>query len=313
MHASAAAGQYYDPTIWTQEVQVAAAPLWRFRQFARDVTDQAPGDKYLVLQKSELEGFGTNGTRVITAGTNIATGSYVLSTVAFAATEHGVGVWVENLVKLCSPYEVDAETRDTLARDMANAIDGFIRLKCFSAGDAVTNIIATGYGNYFCSRGGSITASGTPTATMIYDLVGTGVDYLLSNNVPKVQRDGIGEGYICLCHPRSARGVKKLSNFVSAAQYADAGRLYRGEIGLWEGAYWIETTNVGYNSTGYWSYMFGEGAFGQKIWIEPEIRMDFAPTTANDMGRHGKIVWYGVVDVKNFYQQYVAGLLCTPG
>jgi N4-gp56 family major capsid protein len=304
----------WTPQVWNLEIRRAAQPLYTFRQFARDVRSSYPGNDttLAVLKTSTVATPG--GT--LTAGTPVPRTGFSVGTVTYTPKEYGNAISPEARLLNMSPFAMQETIRDLLARDAALQLDTAIR-------NTLVSGITAGVNSFNMGAGGTVVGTTVPsysgtvaTNAPSYRLTAYGVwaavDYLASQNAPKIYRQGVGEGYIGILHPFQARGIKRDSQFISAVQYADANRLLNNEIGFWEGVYWIETTQGYYQSavTGaYCALIFGAQCYGEYVIRELQLKED--PPT--DFGRQLHFAWLFDGGWAVEYPEYLAGIWSLSG
>ncbi len=300
----------WTPSVWNLEIRTAAQPLYVFRQFARDVRSDYPGDATTlsVLKTTEVATAGT----VLTAGTAIPRTGFTVGTVTYTPQEWGNAISPETRILRLTPFAQQEQIRDLLARDAAKQLDTAVR-------NVLVAGVAAGTNNFNMGAGGTTVgtlvpgAAGTnaPTSMLTAYGVWAAVDYLTSQNAPKISRAGVGEGYVGILHPRQARGIKRDSKFISAVEYSNSARIFNNEIGYWEGVYWIETTQGYYQSANaaYLTLILGAQCFGEYTIRDLGYRRD--PDT--DFGRQQHHAWYCDTGWSIEYQNYLAGIWSLTG
>jgi N4-gp56 family major capsid protein len=112
-------------------------------------------------------------------------------------------------------------------------------------------------------------------------LVKDGVELLATNNVPKIN----GDFYVVFVHPHQARKMRDDAAWINASQYGAPDQIFKGEIGRYEDAVFIETTQIKSIAAGvafngvtnatvptYQAVMFGADAFAKAIALPVEMR-----------------------------------------
>jgi N4-gp56 family major capsid protein len=299
----------WTPELWDLEVRRQALPLYTFRQFAKDVRSAwGDSDTISAIKRNDIATAG--GTLV--AGTTIPRNTFTVGTVTYTPAEYGNAISPETRLFRLSPWALQRELSDVLARDAAKVIDEAVRAVLVAGIAAGTNCFCMGAGG---TTVGTTKPSGT-VGTATYRLTAYGVwaavDYLASQNAPMLKRPGMPEGYIGILHPYQARGIKRDSNFVNVVQYAtDGSRIFNNEIGFWEGVYWIQTTQgiKQADNGNYGALIMGDGVFGEYTVTDVSVRRD--PDT--DFGRQQNWAWYADLGWTVEWPNYMACIYSLTG
>jgi N4-gp56 family major capsid protein len=307
--AGGTAGGFLVPEIWDRELRNAAQPLIRFRQFARQVAGLEGGGRGDIIHVQKVANVTTAGT-TLTAGTTVPKTGMAISTVTYQVEEWGNGIAYEGRLEDLASHDTIAMYTKALGDDAAKVLDIGLRNVIIAGHGATASGIfvqgSAGNAPGTIKPGSSVnTACGPLNATTVW----AAVDYLLNANAPTVD----GNNYIGLIHPYAARGIKKDANFVNAALYAGATRIFNGEIGMWERVRWIETTQCVVDTTNpltsYTTHIFGRDAFGEARAFNLGIRAD----TPVDFGRQKALGWFWDGDFVLEYWQYSALLYSLAG
>ena len=136
------------------------------------------------------------------------------------------------------------------------------------------------------------------TTNVVY---GNGKKSLATNNAPRIN----GDYYVCIAHPHQLRTMRDDPNWINANTYMGRRQLYIGEVGMYEGTIFVETTQMPvldaagiqekYGSgatitTGYEAVFFGENAYAWAIALDVELRDDGVV----ELGRKHTLGWYGI-------------------
>jgi N4-gp56 family major capsid protein len=309
-----AANVDWTPTVFDLEIRRAALPLFAFRQFARDVRSSYPGDSTTlkILKTSTV----TTGGSTLAAGTEIPRTTATNAMISYSPAEYGNAISPETRQLTMTPYALQEELAHLLSVDAAKVLDTAVRSVLIAG-------ITAGANSFNMGGGGTLVTTTVPTAAgattvdpPAYRLGAAGienaVDYLNVQNAPKINRSGVGEGYIGILHPYQARGLKKDANFVAAIEYSASNRLFNNEIGFWEGVYWIETSR-GYTFTNttvnYCALIFGAKCFGEYKITDLSHRTD----PATDFGRQTHHAWYADLGWAIEFSNYIAGVWSLTG
>lgn len=298
----------WTPEVWDLEIRSAALPLYTFRQFARSVRSEwGDSDTVSVVKRNDINTAGG----VLTAGSTIPRHSFTTSTVTYTPQEYGNAISPEARVLRLSPFAMQNQIKDVLARDAASVLDNAVRTVLMSGITAGENAFCVGAGGTVIGTTVPSGTVGTSTYRLTAHGVWSAVDYLTVQNAPKIYRSGVGEGYVGILHPYQARGIKRDSNFINANLYTSDNRVYNNEIGYWEGVYWIETTQ-GYRdpaNNNYCAIVMAADAFGEYLVQEVTYKRD--PDT--DFGRQQHHAWYADLGWAIEWPNYIAGIFSLSG
>ena len=280
---------------YTQEIIREAQPRLRFAQFAKKRTDLTtnPGDSISFTKYSQISRGGK-----LTENVNIDEKRMSNSRVSISVTEYGNAVSVsEKAIQLSLHNELE-EASIQLGNDMAQVLDTEVMDVAFST----TNVL---YGGGKTSSSALVTGDAF-TAKTVKDAV----EFLGTNNAPKFN----GAYYVCIAHPHQLRQLRDDKDWIGAHQYVESGvgNIYEGEVGMYEGVRFVETTNVPANDAStslvkfgvsiptYEAVIFGENAFAWAEALPVEMRTD----SGKDYGRNHGIAWYaiwgfGLIEEKN--------------
>lgn len=271
---------------YSREVLFQAQPRLKFLQFAKVKEDlTAVRGKSIVFTKyGNLSGGGA-----IAENATLNTEGLATSEIVIGVTEHGNSVEVTEYLLATSLLDVLGDTSRLLAANMATILDTQFR-------DAVLTTTNVVFGNQRATAALLVDGDGLTSAT-----VKDAVETLSTNNAPRIQ----GEYYVCMAHPHQLRQLRDDSAWINANQYMGRRQLYLGEVGMYEGVVFVETTQMpkrdtagtvaaGYTgfvaSFGYEAVFFGENAFAWAVALPVEMRDD----GVKDMGRKHRIGWYGI-------------------
>lgn len=279
--------------LYSREILFEAQPRLRFTQFAKKKTDfQAVRGKSIVFTKYHNLG----GDSALNEADEIVTDNLSASEIEIAVAEHGKATKVSELLLNTSFQDVMGEASKILANHMAISIDKLLR----DATLTTTNIL---YGDGTLADATAFNAAtGNSSQAFSTATVKTMVERLASNDSPKFG----GEYYVCFAHPSALRQLRDDNNWIEANKYMGRRQLYLGEVGMYEGMVFIETTQMptyaaaadavaagwaGVTETATMeSVAFGENAYAWGVALEPELRDD----GIRDFGRTHKLAWYGI-------------------
>ena len=116
----------------------------------------------------------------------------------------------------------------------------------------------------------------------------------------------MGEFYVCFATAKQIRQVKSDPDWLEVNKYNGRRQIYAGEVGMFDGVIFVETTQMPSYATSAaavaagWAgvtvngtqeaVFFGENAYAWGIALDPELRDD----GVNDFGRKHALAWYGI-------------------
>lgn len=276
---------------YSKEVFFQAQPRLHFLRFAKVKRDlQAARGKAMVFTRYQnLAG----GGKLLESDVLVPKGMST-SEVSIPVFEQGNSIQVTEFLLRTSMLDVLGDASKILANNVAVTLDTQFR-------DVVLSATQVVYGN------GKATAA-TVTATDVFNTktVKDAVEILANNNAPKFtfEEGSQGDFYVCFLTPHQARTMRDDPNWISANTYMGRRQLYVGEIGMYEGVVFIETTQMPtltnaqavskYGTftptNGYEAVMFGENAFAWAVALDVELRDD----GVTELGRKHTIGWYGI-------------------
>ena len=186
-------------------------------------------------------------------------------------------------VKAQSFFDVDPDQRDAITWNMRDTLDTLVR-EVISAG---TNVVRV---NNRASTA-TVTATDTITATEIRK----SVTKLRANASPGKR----GDLYWCGIHPdvsASLRSVTGAGSWQDLHKYAAPGAFWPGEVGVFEGAFFVESARMKVATDGsasasvYRTILAGKEALAEGVVVEPEVRVGVVPDKLN---RFYPLGWYG--------------------
>ena len=271
---------------YSREVLFQAQPRLRFAQFAKVKRDlQAVRGKSIVFVKyGNLTGGGSLEESDVLTPEGMTT-----SEISIPVKEQANSVQVTEYLLRTSLLDVLGDASKLLANNMAVVLDGQFR-------DTVLQTTNAVYGN-----GAASAATMTSTSVFNTKTVKDAVETLATHNAPRIN----GDYYVCIAHPHQLRQLRDDSNWINANTYMGRRQLYIGEVGMYEGCIFIETTQMpklnaaqlaakyggGISITeGYEAVFFGDNAFAWGIALDVELRDDGVV----ELGRKHTLGWYGI-------------------
>lgn len=271
---------------YSREVLFQAQPRLRFAQFAKVKRDlQAIRGKSIVFVKyNNLTGGGSLEEDDVLTPEAMSTAEVVVP-----VKEQGNSTQVTEYLLRTSLLDVLGDASRLLANNMAVVLDGQFRDTVLQT----TNVI---YGN-----GKKSLAALTATDYFNTVTVKDAVEILATNNAPRIN----GDFYVCIAHPHQLRTLRDDKEWIEANVYMGRRQLYIGEVGMYNGVIFVETTQMPvldsakiqekYGSsttimTGYEAVFFGENAYAWAIALDVELRDD----GVIELGRKHTLGWYGI-------------------
>lgn len=290
---------------YSKEVLFQAQPRLRFLQFAKVKEDlSAVRGKSIVFTKyGNLSG----GGEIDEDETHVPVGMST-SEVVIPVKEQMNSTTVTEYLLRTSLLDVLGDASKLLGVNMATVLDGQFRDTVL----ATTNIVWGGQGTATppTSAATLATGDGLDTAT-----VKDAVELLATNNAPRFD----AEYYVCFAHPHQLRQLRDDSAWIEANKYMGRRNLYVGEVGMYEGVVFIETTQMPvlssaetdakYSTTGgpivYEAAMFGEDAFAWAVALPVELRDDGVV----ELGRKHTLGWYGIWGTGILQEDYIVRIV----
>jgi len=271
---------------YSREVLFQAQPRLRFLQFAKVKRDlQAVKGKSIVFTKyGNLTGGGTLEEKDVLTPEGMTT-----SEVVIPVKEQANSIQVTEYLLRTSLHDVLGDASKLLANNMAIVLDKQFRDVCLQT----TNTV---FGNGVANLAGMSSTSVFNTKT-----VKDAVEVLATNNAPRIA----GDFYVCIAHPHQLRSLRDDTNWINANTYMGRRQLYIGEVGMYEGCIFIETTQMpvlnaagilarygaGATISEAWeAVFFGENAYAWAVALDVELRDDGVV----ELGRKHTLGWYGI-------------------
>lgn len=270
---------------YSKEVLFQAQPRLRFAQFAKVKRDlnSVRGKSIVFVKYGNLSGGGSLEEHEVLSPQSIST-----SEVVIPVKEQGNAVQVTEMLLATSLTDVMGDTSKLLSNNYAVTVDSQFR-------DTVLKTPNVVYG-------GSATASTSLSASSVFSTktVKDAVEILATNNAPRID----GDYYVCVAHPHQLRQLRDDKEWINANTYMGRRQLYIGEVGMYEGVIFIESTQMpvlgaadlqkkygtSSVSTGYEAVFFGDNAYAWGITMEVELRDDGVV----ELGRKHTLGWYGI-------------------
>jgi N4-gp56 family major capsid protein len=292
-------------TIYSKEVLFEALPQLKFYQFAKKKTDLQAASRGKGITFVRYNNLSYTGDLAEDADMNVE--GIGGTEITINVSEKGNSVKLSELLMKTALLDTLSDATRLLAANYAVSLDTKFR----------DTVIATP--NVIFGGGKASTTAMAGTDVFSARVVKDAVEILAYNNAPKIG----GEYYVCIASPHQLRQLRDDSAWVTAQAYRGTGRqLYIGEVGMYEGVVFLETTQMpkltaaqitakygaGHSLTNAWeAVFFGENAFGLAEALPVEIR----DGGILDMGRKHQVGWYsiygvGIIEPKNIVRAVTA-------
>jgi N4-gp56 family major capsid protein len=203
--------------------------------------------------------------------------------------EYGNATVVTRKLQLMSLADVDPAVANILAFNMADSIDELAQTALLAG----TNVLYATGGSTVATTTSGITSDDTITAADIRKAVAK-----LRTNKANGRK---GSMYWCGIHPEVSHDLRAESgsaNWRLPHEYSAQSNIWAGEIGNFEGAYFIESPRLRKGADGassipvYRTFLAGQQALAEAVAEEPHVVI--GPVTDKLM-RQRPIGWYGVL------------------
>jgi N4-gp56 family major capsid protein len=253
------------------EFQLRAQPLLRAVADKRPSSLTNPGETVVLQKYKDL------ARKTSTLQETVDVDSVGLDTpdkVLVTLEEYGNATVTTRKLNLLSLADVDPAIANILAFNMADSID-----------EIVKDILLEGDNVRFAE--GGVDASGTITAADVRYVVAK----LRANKAPYRK----GSMYWSAIHPEVSHDLRAESDAAAwraPHNYQDTGNIYAGEIGAFEGAFFVESARIEPVAGVYSTFFAGQQALAEVVAEEPH--MVVGPVTDKLM-RLRPMGWYGVL------------------
>lgn len=268
------------------------SPLLRSLADTRPVQVNMPGDSVKLYTYPDLA-VATTPLNETTDPDAVALGDPTSTTITL--NEYGVSTISTIRLRQTAFSDVDPNQMDQVAYSMRNSLDVLVR-DVISAGD-----------NVIYANGKTQTIDVDNDDVMTSDEVRKAVT-TLRRNAAQGRR---GDHYIALVHPDVAFDLRKETDAAGwrpAHQYAAPGLIWPAELGVYEGAFFVESARMKVAADGttatpdanvYRSIFAGKEALAEAVAVEPGARVAVLPDKFNRF--HG-LGWYGFLGWSIFRQ-----------
>jgi N4-gp56 family major capsid protein len=268
------------------EFELRSTPLIRSVADKKPARQAMPGSSVALQIYNDLAVAKTALSEdVDPAAVSLATPDIVTVTL----NEYGNATVVTRKLQLMSLADVDPAVANILAFNMADSIDELAQ----DALLAGTNVLYATGGSTVATTTSGITSDDTITAADIRKAVAK-----LRSNKANGRK---GSMYWCGIHPEVSHDLRAQSgsaNWRLPHEYSAQSNIWAGEIGNFEGAYFIESPRLRKGADGassipvYRTFLAGQQALAEAVAEEPHVVI--GPVTDKLM-RQRPIGWYGVL------------------
>jgi len=268
------------------EFELRATPLLRSVADKKPARQAMPGSTIALQIHPEMAKVTSGLTETVDPdAVSLATPSVVNVTLV----EYGNAVQVTRKLSLLSLADVDPAVANLIAFNMADSIDELAQTALLTG----TNVIyAAGSGTAATATSGVVVAN-TIRAT----------DIRRATAKLRAGKSSARKGslYWCGIHPEVSvdlRAESGAANWRSPHDYQDAGAIWAGEIGSFEGAYFVESPRLKKATDGassinvYRTFIAGQQALAEAVAEEPHVVIG---PSVDKLNRLRPIGWYGVL------------------
>ena len=211
------------------------------------------------------------------------------SIVNITLNEYGNATLVSRKLQLMSLADVDPAVANIIAFNMADSIDDLAQTALLTG----TNVIYATGGSTVATTTSGITSDDTITAADIRKAVAK-----LRTNKANGRK---GSMYWCGIHPEVSHDLRAQSgsaNWRLPHEYSAAENIWAGEIGNFEGAYFVESPRLKKSGDGassinvYRTFIAGQQALAEAVAEEPHVVIG---PVVDRLMRQRPIGWYGVL------------------
>jgi N4-gp56 family major capsid protein len=268
------------------EFELRATPL------IRSVADKKPARQAMPGSSVALQIYNDLAVAKTALSEDVDPTAVALATpdiVTVTLNEYGNATVVTRKLQLMSLADVDPAVANILAFNMADSIDELAQ----DALIAGTNVLYATGGSTVATTTSGITSDDTITAADIRKAVAK-----LRTNKANGRK---GSMYWCGIHPEVSHDLRAQSgsaNWRLPHEYSAQSNIWAGEIGNFEGAYFIESPRLRKGADGassipvYRTFLAGQQALAEAVAEEPHVVIG---PVVDKLMRQRPIGWYGVL------------------
>jgi N4-gp56 family major capsid protein len=272
------------------EFELRDQPLARAVADKRPAKQAMPGDT-IVLQRYEDLSLASTALTETTPNTPVEIGTPIKKTITLQ--EFGNSALVTRKLQLTSLADVDSDIAILLANNQADSIDAVAMAQLIGG----SNVIYSGSGN---AAKNDIATGDTITSSNIRKAVAK-----LRGNKAAGRR---GAQYWGGIHPDVSADLREesdLAGWRAPHSYADPSNIYAGEIGTYEGVFWVESPRMTVSDNAsdvavYNTIICGRQALAEAVAEEPHTVIG---TVTDPLKRYRPIGWYGVLGFARYREE----------
>jgi len=288
-------------TVYSRDALFEAMPMMYFRGFCsfKAQLGAEPGETIQFLKIANL----APGGKLASETDPIPKQKYSDSIISISVDEYGNAVQMSKRALEASFRDMMADASALLGRDYGLTVDGICRDAFLATANKQFMTASGGAGKPADGEGaGLANVNGAMSAYAIKNAIET----LKTMNAPLVVRGG-DQFYVCAAHPHQIRALRDDSAWINAAQYAQPGLLFNGEVGRYENVVFLETTQMpilagaGASSADVFrAVMWG----GEPVGFAETVPFGLVNDGVEDFGRMVSIGWYSIFGV-GIIQDYI--------
>ena len=267
------------------EFELRATPL------LRSVADKKPARQAMPGSSVALQIYNDMAQATTALSEEVDPAAVALSTpdiVTVTLNEYGNATLVSRKLQLMSLADVDPAVANIIAFNMADSIDELAQTALLAG----TNVLYATGGTTTATTTSGITADDTISAADIRKAVAK-----LRTNKANGRK---GSLYWCGIHPEVSHDLRAETGAASwrnPHEYQSNDAIWAGEIGQFEGAYFIESPRLkkaadGDSTTVYRTFIAGQQALAEAVAEEPHVVIG---PVVDRLMRQRPIGWYGVL------------------
>jgi N4-gp56 family major capsid protein len=277
------------------EFALRSQPLLRSVADKRPARQSMPGSSVVFQIYSDLSKATTALSEQVDPD-SVAIGAPTAVTVVL--NEYGNAVLTTRKLQLMSLAEVDPAIANIVAFNMADSIDEIVQTEL----RAGTNVI-------YASNASGTRATATTNVTGAHTLKAADIRLAVAKLRAGKAVARKGSLYWCAIHPEVSHDLRAETGSASwrlPHEYQSTAEIWAGEIGTFEGAYFIESPRM-YNATDggssarvFRTILAGQQALAEAVAEEPHVVIG---NVTDKLMRLRPIGWYGVLGFKRYREE----------
>ena len=268
------------------EFELRATPL------IRSVADKKPARQAMPGSSVALQIYADMAKATSVLSEDVDPTAVSLSTPSIVnvnLNEYGNATVVTRKLQLLSLADVDPAVANIIAFNMADSIDDLAQTALLAG----TNVLYATGGSTVATTTSGITADDVITANDIRKAVAK-----LRTNKANGRK---GSMYWCGIHPEVSHDLRAQAgsaNWRLPHEYSQVDNIWAGEIGTYEGAYFVESPRLAKRTNGaggintYATFLCGQQALAEAVAEEPHVVIG---PVVDKLMRQRPIGWYGVL------------------